>query len=168
MPSTRTAATTLVVALLLAGCGAGRALSGLTDDAMRSGDDLLRSGDELADGSLYLPHLDEPIPPAQAADLADDLELSIAALLDRHVDGLSEEEARQVAGYSCAAKDWLEVGMADSVPEAVEKALVNEGGTSTFRQRVEGLTQDLEDAGNSGEVAAQIAAFSLCEAVDAG
>ncbi|WP_116452940.1 hypothetical protein [Blastococcus litoris] len=168
MPSTRTAITTLATALLIAGCGAGKALSGLADDAVRSGDDLLRSGDELADGSLYLRPLDEAIPPAQAAELADDLEPSISARLQRHLDGLSEEQAVQVTGYSCAAKDWLEVGMADSVPEAVQKAMVNEGGNSTLRQRVEGLTEDLEDAGNSGEIALQVAAFAVCEAVDAG
>ena len=145
------------------------------DDVGRAADDIVRSGDELADGSVALPHVPQPVPhvpqpvPAgRVASLGDDIEKASAALVDQHAADLSDEDAYRVIELSCTATDWLEVGAADSLAEAVEKVMVNEGGSGTLRNRVEDLSDDLAAARTSGDTVSLLASFAVCEAVDAG
>jgi hypothetical protein len=169
MSRLRTISVTAALVLLPAvGCAAARTAGGLMDDVGRAADDIVRSGDELADGSVALPHVPQPVPAGRVASLGDDIEKASAALVDQHAADVSDEDAYRVIELSCTATDWLEVGAADSLAEAVEKVMVNEGGSGTLRNRVEDLSDDLAAARTSGDTVSLLASFAVCEAVDAG
>lgn len=90
----------------------------------------------------------------------------VEQIVKPYVGGVSEQEAREILQGACAADDLLEIAKTQTLDEAMQK--VRDKFHPDFGPRVKGLAKDLRIAKDSGDAAAQAAAFALCESVGIG
>lgn len=161
--ASRRLACAVLAVVLLAGCGKLAFL----DDVGRTVDDAVNGAARIGD-DVQLPGVPRPVPAGQLDTIAAEADRLAALIVEQYSDDLDNAGVTRLVDDACTAKDWVETGVADSIPEAAQKIVADNGGNSTFRFRVEALATDLQKAESSGDAAWNLASFAVCETVGAG